>query len=179
MKEDIEKDQTQQEDTFDVIGLLLEYLVQWKWFVFSAIICVGLGYVYISRIVPTYEVSASIYLSDDNQSSKSNAIALSANMPLIDTKDYIDETEIEILKSRNNLIKIVDSLDLAYSYYKVDQFRDDPIYGTNVVSARLDSISLKNLTSPIEIVVSKEDKTYKFDLTTKYGGVEEHKTIET
>lgn len=179
MKEDIEKDQTQQEDTFDVIGLLLEYLVQWKWFVLSAIICVGLGYVYISRIVPTYEVSASIYLSDDNQSSKSNAIALSANMPLIDTKDYIDETEIEILKSRNNLIKIVDSLDLAYSYYKVDQFRDDPIYGTNVVSARLDSISLKNLTSPIEIVVSKEDKTYKFDLTTKYGGVEEHKTIET
>ena len=178
MKEDIEN-HSEQEDTFDVIGLLLEYLAQWKWFVLCIIVCLGVGYVYISRIVPTYEVSASIYLSDDNQSSKSNAVALSANMPLIDTKEYIDETEIEILKSRNNLIKIVDSLDLAYSYYKVGQFRDDPIYGTNVVSARLDSISLKNLTSPIEIVVSKEDKTYTFNLSTKYGGVEEHKTIET
>lgn len=179
MKEDIDKNQSQQEDTFDVIGLLLEYLAQWKWFVLSVVLCLGIGYVFISRIVPVYEVSASVYLSDENQSAKSSAIALSANMPLIDTKDYIDETEIEILKSRNNLIKIVDSLDLAYSYYKVGQFRDNPIYGTNVVSARLDSISLKNLTSPIEILVSKDDETYKFDLTTKYGGVEEHKTIET
>lgn len=179
MKEDIDKKNIPQEETFDVVGLLLEYLAQWKWFVLSVIVFLGIGYIYISRIVPVYEVSASIYLSDDNQATKGNAIALSSDMPLINTKDYIDETEIEILKSRNNLIKIVDSLDLAYSYYKVGQFRDNPIYGTNAVSAQLDSISLKNLTSPIEIVVSKEDNNFNFNIITKYGGVEEHKNIET
>ena len=166
------------EEAFDLVGLLLEYLAQWKWFVVCIIIAIGFAYYHISTIVPIYEVSASVFLSDEN-STNSSVVAMSSQTPLVDTKNFIDETEIEILKSRNNLIKIVDSLDLAYSYYKVGQFRDDPIYGTNVVSARLDSISLKNLTSPIEIVVSKEDKTYTFNLSTKYGGVEEHKTIET
>ncbi len=179
MNEKINNKELQQEEPFDLVGLLLEYLAQWKWFVLSVIICVGLGYVFISRIVPIYEVSASIYLNDDNQGATGSAVALGSEMPLLNTKDYLDETEIEILKSRNNLIKIVDSLDLAYTYYEVGNFRDNQIYGTNAVDARLDSISLKNLSAPIEVIVSKDDSKYRFFISTKYGAVAEQKTIET
>ena len=126
--------QEKQEDAFDLVGLLLEYLAQWKWFVICIIIAIGCAYYHISTIVPTYEVGASIFLSDDD-ATNSNAISIGANNPLVDTKSYIDETEIEILKSRNNMIKIVDSLGLAYSYFDVQQLRDYPIYGTNVVRA--------------------------------------------
>lgn len=169
--------QEKQEEAFDLVGLLLEYLAQWKWFVICITIAAGVAYYLISTIVPTYEVSASIFLSDDN-ATNSSAVSISADNPLVDTKNFIDETEIEILKSRNNLIKIVDSLDLAYSYYSVQKLRDYPIYGTNAVRAELDSVSLKNLSSTIEVLVSKDDAKYKFDITTYYGDNKETKTIE-
>lgn len=168
--------QEKQEDTFDLIGLLLDYLSHWKWFVISVLIAVGIAYYHISTIVPIYEVSASIFLSDEN-AANSSAVAMSANNPLVDTKSYIDETEIEILKSRNNLVKIVDSLGLAYSYYDVKSLRDYPIYGTNAVIAELDSVSLRNLSSKIDIIVEKDDSGYKFNITTHYDGVEEVKNI--
>lgn len=170
--------QDKQEEAFDLLGLLLDYLSNWKWFVLCLIVAIGVAYYQIETIVPTYEVSASIYLSDDNSTS-STAVAISANNPLLDQKSFIDETEIEVLKSRNNLIKIVDSLDLAYSYYEVKKFRDNPIYGTNVVKAELDSISLKSLSSPINIIVEKVGDEYKFDISTHYGGAEEKKQLTT
>lgn len=177
---DEKEKRTGNEDAFDITGLLLEYLVQWKWFVLSIIVALVVGYYVISSITPVYEVSASIYLKDDSFSSnKSSAVAISSNDPLINTKSYIDETEIEILKSRNNLIRIVDSLDLAYSYYDVKRFRDNPIYGTNAVIADFDSISLRNLSSPITVYLSKEDETYTFDISTTYGGIKENRTIKT
>lgn len=168
-----------QEEAFDLVGLLLEYVSNWKWFILSILLCLIGGYVVISTIVPTYQVSASIYLSDENEASKSSAIALSSDMTMFNSKNYLDETEIEILKSRNNLIKIVDSLDLAYSYYEKGRFRDNPIYGTNAITVRLDSISLRNLSSPIIILASQNENTYKFEISTMYGDVEEEKVIET
>lgn len=170
--------QEKQEDAFDLVGLLLEYLAQWKWFVICVIIALGCAYYYISTIIPTYEVGASIFLSDDN-ATNSSAVSINANSPLVDTKSYIDETEIEILKSRNNMLKIVDSLGLAYSYYDVQKLRDYPIYGTNVVRAVLDSVSLRNLTSRIEVLVRKDGKIYNFDITTFYNGNKETKNVKT
>lgn len=172
-----EKDKEIEEEAFDLQGLIFEYLAQWKWFLICVLLCSVVAFYYVSTIIPTYTVGASIYLSDDN-ATKSSAVSLNQNSPLVDMKSYIDQTEIEILKSRNNLIKIVDSLDLAYSYYKVERLRDYPIYGTNAVEVSLDSISLRNLTSPIQVLASKDDKTYKFEVKTTYGGVEEKKTVK-
>lgn len=170
-----EKDRELEEDAFDIQGLIFEYLAQWKWFLICVLAFSAIAFYYVSTIIPTYSVGASIYLSDDN-AAESSAIALNQNA-MMDVKSYIDETEIEIMKSRNNLIKIVDSLDLAYSYFRVERLRDYPIYGTNAVEAKLDSISLRNLTSPINILASKEKNTYKFEVETSYGGVAEKKTV--
>ena len=172
-----EKDKEIEEEAFDLQGLLFEYLAQWKWFLICIVTCSAIAFYYVSTIIPTYTVGASIYLSDEN-AAKSSAVSLNQNSPMMDMKSYIDETEIEIMKSRNNLIKIVDSLDLAYSYYRVERLRDYPIYGTNAVDVSLDSISLRNLTSPINILASKENGTYKFEVETTYGGVKEEKTVK-
>lgn len=168
-----------QEETFDFVGLLLDYASHWKWFLLSIVICVIAGYVYVSTIVPVYEVSASIYLSESDGDKGMGVVSLGEKLSVQNNKNYLDETQIEILKSRNNLIKIVDSLNLAYGYYEVSTFRDTPIYGINIVEVELDSISLKNLSSPINIFVDKEGPSYNFEIETRYGGVKEHKLLET
>lgn len=174
--EDLEKTMNKRQDGFDLMGLLLDYLSKWKWFALSLVLCAAIGYVVISTIVPVYEVSASVYLNDNDMQGNGTALIFSGGM--LTGKDYLDETQIEILKSRNNLIKIVDSLDLAYSYYKVGALKDEPIYGTNAVVARLDSVSLRGLSSPIEIIASKKNSTYTFDIETNYRGEVERKIVK-
>lgn len=173
---EIDAQSSKTEDSFDLTGLLLEYLGNWKWFVVSVVTCLVMAYFYIATIIPVYQISASIYLNGDNSVTNPNVVSMSNN-PLINSKDFVDDTEIEILKSRNSLIRIVDSLDLSYSYFEIGRFRDIPVYGTNAIVAKLDSVSLRNLSSPITIFAEKDDEGYKFDIKTTYGGNDESKVV--
>ncbi len=166
------------EDTFDTTGLLLAFLANWKWFAVSAVVCLIAAYFYIASQIPVYQVAASIYLSEDHSSGQ-NAFSMNASDPMVALKSYIDETELEVMKSRNNVIKIVDTLNLAYSYYAKGRLRDIPLYENNAVIASLDSMSLKALKSPIEIEVEAEGSD-KFNVKarTTFNGVAEEKSFE-
>ncbi len=166
------------EDNFDTTGLLLDYLSHWKWFILSIVVCIGCAYYYIATVIPTYQVSASIFLSEDTQRVQ-NAMSLDATDPLVAMKNYIDETELEMLKSKNSVIHIVDSLNLSYSYFMEGRFRDIPIYEDNPIVARLDSISLKNLSAPIEIKVENASEgKYNIEINTTFRGVKEEQKLE-
>lgn len=169
------EDKTQQIKTeaFDLTGLLLDYLSHWGAFLLSIIICGAAAYYYCKTQIPTYTVSASIYLNDENSSTKSNAVTIGSENPMVNLKQYIDETEIEILKSRNNLVKIVDSLNLAYTYYREGKLRDIPIYRTAPIEVSLDSVSLANLSAPIKLTISPDDKCVNIKASTSVNGEEE------
>ena len=167
------------EEAFDTTGLLLAFLANWKWFVLSVFVCLVVAWFYIARQVPVYQVNASIYLSQDNSSQRNAFNVGQSTDPMVALKNYIDETELEVLKSKNNVIKIVDSLNLAYSYYKEGIFRDIPLYENNAIEASLDSASLRNLREPIQIDVSRnDDDTYRVKVATTYNGVEEKKDFD-
>ena len=165
------------EETFDTMGLILDYLVHWKWFVGCVIVALICVYYYLATIIPVYSVSASIFLSDETNNVQN---AISMNSPLVEAKDYIDETELEMLKSRNNVVKIVDSLNLAYSYYRVGSLRNTPLYRNNAIVAHMDSASLHSLRSVINAEVKKGSKEGKYDVKVKttVRGVKEEKNFE-
>lgn len=167
------------EDVMDTTGLLLDYLANWKWFVLSVVLCAIGAYFYIATIVPTYQVNASIYLNNESTQSK-EAFALNPENPLLNKKNFIDETELEILKSRNNVIKIVDSLQMAYSYWRVGNLRDIPMYNDRAIDAEMDSIALNDLENPITITVSNSSKEGKYDIeaTTVFNEIEENKKLD-
>lgn len=166
-----------EDEGFDSMGLVLDYLAHWKWFAVCGIIALACAYYYYSTIIPTYEVGASIFLSDDKNSA-SNALTMTGTS-LVDTKQFIDETELEMLKSRNTVVEIVDSLNLAYSYAYKGRFRNYPVYATNPVQIRLDSVSLNNLKSPITALIEPSGKD-KFDVKveTQFAGEKEKKVFK-
>lgn len=168
-----DKNQQIKTEAFDLTGLLLDYLSHWGAFLLSIIICGAAAYYYCKTQIPTYTVSASIYLNDENSSTKSNAVTMGSENPMVNLKQYIDETEIEILKSRNNLVKIVDSLNLAYTYYREGKLRDIPVYRTAPIEVSLDSVSLANLSAPIKLTISPDDKCINIKASTSVNGEEE------
>jgi len=166
------------DENFDTAGLLLDYLAHWKWFLLSvAVLLVG-AYFYMSTIVPTYQVSASIFLSQDSDRAQ-NALSLNPNSPLLGMNNVIDDTELEMLKSRNNLMQIVDTLNLSYSYWLEGSLCDIPLYENNPVNARLDSVSLHNLKSPIYVKVKNADENgYDIHVETEFNDIKEEKKFE-
>ena len=176
-QDDINNSEEQKLDAgFDITGLLLDYASHWKWFLLSVVVVLAGAYYYIATIVPTYQVSASIYLNDESAEAKYNA--LSFDDPLLSAKSFIDETEIEILKSRNNLVKIVDSLGLAYSYYTVGRMRNMPLYNSATVIMTVDSASLRSLTAPIEAEIRPAgDEKYNIKVKTSFKGNNEEKEL--
>ena len=166
------------DDSFDLTGLLLDYLSNIKYILLCIIAACAVSlYIYYTK-VPTYQVSASIYLNDEQQSTGSIALNKSPES-LITPTAYIDETEIEILKSRNSIVNIVDTLGLAYSYYEIGSLKDTPLYGTNPVVAEMNETDLKNLNNQVRITINKDGDNYNITLSTKYKGVPENKSIRT
>ncbi|MDE5682762.1 MAG: hypothetical protein K2I39_00945, partial [Muribaculaceae bacterium] len=170
--------QSTAETEFDVKGLVLDYLVHWKWFAVSVVLCLAAGVLYIMSVIPTYNVEASIYLNDIAQAN-GNAFSMTAADPMLAFKDYIDETELEVMKSRNNLVKIVDSLNLSYTYYYKGGLRDKPLYRNNPVDAAFDTVSLNNLKSPVYVDVTPTDgDRYNVKVSTKFQDVKEEKEFD-
>lgn len=153
------------EEEYDFAGLMLDYLAHWKWFVLSVFLCLALGWLVMHRMTPTYNVTASIYLNSDNSVSSASLFQDQASM--LNFKDYIDEAELKILKSRNLLLQVVDSLDMAYAYYSVGRFRDFVLEeGHQPLVAKMDTAALHKLTAPIVIIATQNNGQYHFEVST-------------
>lgn len=176
---DKEQLQNSSEEQFDTTGLLLAYLANWKWFVCGVVVACTLALFFIASRVPVYQVDASIYLSDDNNSQQNMFNMSAATEAMVSMKNFIDETELEVMKSRNNLVKIVDSLNLSYSYYTEGVLRNTPMYENNAIVANLDQSALHGLKKPIKIKVSPADNgKYNIEASTTFQKVKEEKTFE-
>lgn len=163
----------------NLTDLLLSYLANWKWFALSVVVCFVLAYFYKATQIPQYRIDASLYLSEDKNSA-SNAFNLDAAAdPMVALKSFIDETELEVLKSRNNLVRIVDSLGLAYTYYQKGTLRNVPLYQNNAIIAHVDSASLRALKSPINVEVSPAGNgKYNVKARTKVKKIKEKKEFK-
>ena len=126
----------EEEDTIDIKEILLKYIFHWKYFLLSTVICLGLGFTYLRFHPPLYEVSATILIKDDKDGgSIGDELSAFADMGLMGGKGNIDN-EIEILKSRSLMTKVVNELKLNVSYFSKgrpiehERYFDTPIYAT-------------------------------------------------
>lgn len=164
-------------EEFDTKGLLLDYLSNWKWFVLGVVVCVALGYFYIQSVIPTYRLESSIFLNES--STNSEAMTIDKVNPLLSFKNDLDETELEIIRSSNNLVKVVDSLGLSYAYYREGTLRDTPLYHNNAIVASLDSASLQQLKAPIYIEISNaSDGKFDIDVETRFDNNKETRHLD-
>lgn len=177
-EENIKRQEPNENEQFDTTGLILDYVSHWKWFLISILVCLVLGYLFIQTRIPVYNIESGIYLSDDSNEA-SNAFSLDEANPLLNMKSFIDETELEVMKSRNNVVRIVDSLNMCYEYYMEGTMRNTPMYENNPVIARMDSASLYNLKAPINVKVSPAgDNLYDIEVKTRFNETKETKDLE-
>lgn len=93
------------------------YLKQWKWFVLSCILFIGLAFFKLRYTAPEYNAYAKIMLVDDNGVSNPAEEVLQdlGKIPNKDSKKV--EDEMEVLKSRRLMGGVVKRLDLNKTFF--------------------------------------------------------------
>ena len=108
----------EENDSLNILEEIKKYLRHWKLFLLMVSISLGVAFLKLRYSQPIYSVSSSILIKDNKNAGISTELAafedlgivggISANNP---------DNEIEILKSRNILGKVIDSLQLNVSYF--------------------------------------------------------------
>jgi capsular exopolysaccharide synthesis family protein len=119
------------ETPFNLRLFFIKYLRHWYWFVISLIIFLGAAFAYLRYATPIYQVSAVLMIKNQSGNAETDDIlkALEA-----DRGNKIVENEIEVLKSRTLMQRVVDDLNLTVAYFRKGAIRsEEEIYGTSPI----------------------------------------------
>lgn len=106
----------ERKEYFNLKKELLRYWGYKKYFILSGIFCLLLAVGYILTAVPSYNVTASITIHDEERGGSKNDI-FSAERLFYQGRDWLNtENEIEVLKSTSLLEQVVVNLGLYTTY---------------------------------------------------------------
>ncbi|MCZ4244144.1 GumC family protein [Pedobacter punctiformis] len=107
--------------------ILLRYVPKWRLFLASIIIALLIAFIYLKIVNPVYEIKASLVVADKDKVEKQKA-ALD-EIDLANTSKKV-EIEMEVLKSRPLIKKVITDLNAWSSYYdsnKKELYNASPI----------------------------------------------------
>ena len=150
----------EEKSTFDFQTIYTTLILNWKWFVLSLIICLGLAAIYLRYKTPVYQAYAKMLIKDEDNSSRGrNSIMNAATLGTISNSAGIDN-EMEILKSRSIAEQAVRDLKLYTTYRTQGRVKETLLYKNQPITVDLDPAHLEKLAAPINLQILCEDNSY-------------------
>ncbi|KEQ28930.1 hypothetical protein N180_15385 [Pedobacter antarcticus 4BY] len=152
-----------EEQGLNIKELLGKYLYHWPLFAIGIILCIGIAFFYLRYNSPIYLVNSTLLIKDDKKGATAGAADLLNELDMFGSTKVVDN-EIEILKSKTLMRKVVDRLNLSVTYKSEGRVIDSDIYTNkpaNITVVKIDSsiygVPL-NLTFPSTTTYQLEDK---------------------
>lgn len=174
--------QNKKEEKINIYALIFKYLIYWPWFVASLILFLALGYLYIRKSTPVYQINASVLIKEDNSrggfSSSKNPLGSLSGMGMISMTNNFDN-EIEILNSRTLMKKVVINQNLYISYFepRLLSFTRE-LYKAAPLNVYMTPEEAEKLEGPVTMKFKQSDKK-TWTVTLKYWKDEEKLEQET
>lgn len=168
----------QDEEPINLYAIFFKYLAYWPWFVASVITCLVVSFIYLCYQTPVYNVTASVLIKEQDSRARAMANANGSIAALQDIGGFSMsnnfDNEIEILKSRTLIHKVVKDLNL---YISVEQKRffgyNQPLYGNSPINVFMTPEEAGNLQSQIKLNIQYEP-VGKLKISAEYA-IEEEK----
>lgn len=162
----------EQEENINLRTLLMKYLVYWPWFIASVIVCLGVAFLYLRFQTPVYNSTAAVLIKETDPRSKAMTQANGAVAALQDiggfsmTSNF--DNEVEILKSRTLIKKVVSELGLYIQHSKNQTFGYDiPLYHNTPVKVHITPEEAEKLQGGAKLNMTYSPEG-KLNLTAKY-----------
>ena len=162
----ISQENAEENSTFDFNTIFTMLILNWKWFVLSIIICLGLAVVYLKLATPKYQVYAKFLIKDEENNKLGGAgssLLNETSLGFITNSNGFDN-EMEILGSRMLSINVIKELKLYTSYYKANGLKDSILYRTQPITVEIDSAHLAKLgNAEIHLTITKRENGYEVE----------------
>lgn len=153
LEEDNEK------SSFDFQKIYTLFLLNWKWFVLSLIICVGSSYLYLRYSTPVYSTVAKLLVKDDSGSGRRGRLSDMSNLGII-SNNYGLENEMEILQTRTLAAEAVRDLKLYVSYWHKGRVKDQIMYKDQPITVDMDPAHVEKLNQSVSLSIKKDGDSY-------------------
>jgi len=135
-----------EEKETDIIELISsKFLPYWPLYVILVFLSLGSAFVYLRYVTPIYQASAKLIIKDESKGGGSEDSYINASLNLIDSKKNI-ENEMEVLKSRALMEKVVKSLYLTAPVTQEGKVKEGDAYAISPVM-----IEVKDIESAKEV----------------------------
>ena len=148
--------QNQSDEKIDIKFLFYKYLNNWLFFLFSFILFFTSAYLYNRYTVPTYSVSSTLLIRDDNNT-QLGAENLIEGLELFSGKKNL-KNEIVILNSFSITRKVIDELKLGVSYKQHSSIVTNELYTNSPFEVIVDSSSLQLAGVDFKVKIIDENK---------------------
>ncbi|WP_445384814.1 GumC family protein [Robiginitalea sp. IMCC44478] len=112
-------------DSLDIKETIQGYTKNWLWFLFSVVLFLLIGYVYNRYTISEYEAQALIKIQPEEGSSE---LGFFKDLDLLQGNSNPILDEIEIIKSRSNLIQVVRQLELNTQIFVQGDILESELY---------------------------------------------------
>lgn len=137
----------QREESVDLYALLFKYLAYWPWFVASVLVCLVCAFLYLRYQAPVYNIDAAVLIKEGDKKggSASNPMGALQDLGMFSMTNNFDN-EVEILKSRTLVKKVVNNLNLYISVAEERTFGyNRPLYRSTPVKVYMTPEEADNL----------------------------------
>jgi tyrosine-protein kinase Etk/Wzc len=161
------------EDNY-IVQLLFKYLPYWPLFLLFAIMGLGISWYQLQKKIPLYSASASILIKD--QLGDNGAKGTEELNPITPINSI--ENEMEVIKSKSLMMKVVKNLDLYSTIFEESRFVALSAYQTSPVIVKVKNPDSLTQADKVYFTYDKahknviiENTKYPLDVwtTTKYG----------
>ncbi|WP_077196033.1 GumC family protein [Prevotella ihumii] len=139
-------------------------VLNWYWFILSAIICGGLGAIYLRYVTPIYQTQAKLLIKDADNNGRRSSLQNMANLGIMSNSAGIDN-EMEILSSRSMSQDVVRDLKLYVNYSTKGRVKSVFYYGDQPLNVDIDKAHLEKLNQPIKLTITRNDDGYSVNGT--------------
>ncbi len=151
--------ESDEKSSIDFQAIYSTLVLNWKWFVLSLAICLGVAYIYLRYTTPIYQAQAKLLIKEEGQSRRGNSIQNATNLGIISNSNGLDN-EMEILKSKTLAQQAVFDLKLYVTYRHEGRVKDHLLYKNQEVNVDMDFEHLKRLKAPINLTITREGTNY-------------------
>ena len=159
-------------------------MMHWKWFVFSAVLALILGFFYGRMQQDVYELKTSVLIIDQTRSGQMNEMSVlkqldAAGMGSRSTS--MVNNEDQVIKSTELMKRVVKRLELHTTYTYKSFLKTEESYTNSPIYVHMDSASLVHLKSPLvlsiiptngQLTIEGQLKDKEFDVKlTKLPGI--------
>ena len=120
-----------QAEEIDIKAILKKYLRLWYLFAAGVIICLGIAFSYLRYSTPEYQISGTLLIKDDKKGPDLGSNTVFSDLDIFKSSKNISN-EIEVLKSKDLMHRVLQELSLHASFYEEGRVKSTEVYGRSL-----------------------------------------------